>query len=153
MLKTGLEAICVVLLGALVAVPFVQIVMRYVFGAPIVGAEELTRFLLICTVFVAYPLVVESGENIVMGEMKDALPHLLKRAVTLLISVSAAGICVLLAVVVLMNISGNLRNATPTLKIPFFIFLGATFIGFAGAAVVHLWHFRKPPQKQTSVSL
>lgn len=153
MLKTGLEAICVVLLGALVAVPFVQIVMRYVFGAPIVGAEELTRFLLICTVFVAYPLVVESGENIVMGEMKEALPHLLKRAVTLLISVSAAGICVLLAVVVLMNISGNLRNATPTLKIPFFIFLGATFIGFAGAAVVHLWHFRKPPQKQTSVSL
>lgn len=153
MLRRCLEGLCVVMLGALIAVPFIQIVMRYVFNAPIIGAEELTRFLLICTVFAAYPLVVDSGENIVMGEIKEALPEALRRAVNLAISVSAAAICIFLAVVVLMNISGNMRNATPTLKIPFWIFLGATFLGFAGGGVVHLLHFRKPPQKQSSVSL
>ncbi len=45
-----------------------------------------------------------------------------------------------------MNIPRNLTNATPTLGIPFWIFLGATLFGFAGAALVHLLHLRKPPQ-------
>lgn len=153
MLRKCLEGLCILLLGALVAVPFIQIMARYVFNAPIIGAEELTRFLLICTVFIAYPLVIDSGENIVMGEIKESLPRTLRRAVNLAISVSAAGVCIFIAAVVLMNISGNLHNATPTLKIPFWIFLGATFLGFAGGGIVHLLHLRKPPQKQSSVSL
>ena len=153
MIKRSLELVCVLLLGALVAVPFIQVVMRDVFGAAIIGAEEFTRFLLICTVFVSYPLVVENGENIVMGEIREALPDLLGRAINLLISVSAVAACGFVAVVVLLNISNNFGNATPTLKIPFWIFLGATFFGFAGGAVVHLLHFRKPPQKQSIVSL
>jgi TRAP-type C4-dicarboxylate transport system permease small subunit len=153
MIKKSLEVVCVLMLGCLVAVPFIQIVMRYVFNAPIIGAEELTRFLLICTVFVAYPLVVENGENIVMGEIKEALPNAIRRGLNLLISVSAVAVCVLIAWVVATNISANLRNTTPTLKIPFWIFLGATFVGFAGAAVVHIVHLRRPPQKQSSVSL
>lgn len=147
MVKKSLEVICVVLLGALVAVPSLQIVMRYVFNAPMVGAEEFTRFLLICSVFVSYPLVVEKGENIVMAELREALPALLQRVLNLLILVSATAVCTLVAVVVLVNISDNLKNATPTLKIPFWIFLGATFFGFAGAAVVHLLHLLGYPGK------
>lgn len=153
MIKRSLELVCVLLLLALVAVPFIQVIMRDVFGAAIIGAEEFTRFLLICTVFVSYPLVVENGENIVMGEIREALPDLLGRAINLLISVSAVAACGFVAVVVLLNISSNFGNATPTLKIPFWIFLGAAFLGFAGGAVVHLLHFRKPPQKQSIVSL
>ena len=38
------EYVSVFLLGALVFVPFAQIIMRSVFGAPIVGAVEFTRF-------------------------------------------------------------------------------------------------------------
>ncbi len=153
MIQRLLEVVCVLLLGMLVAVPFIQVLMRDFFGAPIVGAEEFTRFLLICTVFVAYPLVIENGENIVMGEIREALPAMLRRTVNLAISVIAVAACGFVAVVVALNISGNLNNATPTLKIPFWIFLGAALFGFAGGAVVHLRHLRKPPQKQTSVSL
>ncbi len=51
------------------------------------------------------------------------------------------------------NISRNLSNATPTLGIPFWIFLGATLFGFAGAALVHLLHLRKPPQADTNVAV
>ncbi|AZQ66636.1 TRAP transporter small permease subunit [Silicimonas algicola] len=153
MLRKLLEVVCVLLLGALVTVPCVQVIMRDVFNAPIVGAEELTRFLLICTVFAAYPLVVDAGENIVMGEIRESLPDRAGRGILLISSILAVIACAFVAVVVALNISSNLNNATPTLKIPFWIFLGATFLGFAGAAAVHLFHFRKPPQKQTTVSL
>ncbi|MCQ0990082.1 TRAP transporter small permease [Jiella marina] len=151
--KRIIEYVSIVLLGALVFVPFAQVVMRDVFVAPIVGAEEFTRFLLICVVFVAYPLVVEEGDNIVMGDLRNSLPHAIRRALNLLISIVAIGVSGLLAYVVITTIGDNLRNATPTLKIPFWLFLGSTFFGFLAATVVHIIHLRKPPQKNSSVSL
>ncbi|MGJ8570667.1 MAG: TRAP transporter small permease [Hoeflea sp.] len=147
------EYVSVFLLGALVFVPFAQIIMRWVFGAPIIGAEEFTRFLLIRVVFVSFPLVVEAGENIVMGDLRKALPDLPRRVLDVQTSLCAIFITGLVAYAVFATIGKNLNNATPTLKIPFWIFLGSTFFGFAAAALVHLVHLRKPPQKATSVSI
>lgn len=148
-----LEYACVFLLGALVFVPFAQIIMRWVFGAPMIGAEEFTRFLLICVVFISYPLVVEAGENIVMGDLRNALPNLPRRILNVLTSLCAIFITTLVAYAVFDTLGKNLNNATPTLKIPFWVFLGSTFFGFAASALVHLVHLRKPPQKATSVIL
>ena len=148
-----LSAFVVALLAALIAVPSAQIVMRGVFGLPFVGAEELTRFMLICLVFVAYPLVVEAGENIVMGEVRRALPRPLRAAINVAISVSAVAVTAFLAYVTGRNIFANLNNVTPTLQIPFWIFLAAALFGFAGAAIVHLVHLRKPPQADTNISV
>ncbi|TKW68747.1 MAG: TRAP transporter small permease subunit [Paracoccus denitrificans] len=150
-MKRLLELLCVLLLLVLILVPFAQVVMRDLFGRPIIGAEELTRFLLICCVFVAYPLVVASGENIVMSEIQDSLPQRLRRIVIRVIAVCSIIACAFVAVVVAFNISDNLRNATPTLKIPFWLFLGATLFGFAGAAILHLFHLRKPPGPKIDV--
>lgn len=148
-----LSAVTVAILAALIAVPVIQVVLRGVFVLPFVGAEELTRFLLICVVFLAYPLVVEAGENIVMGEIKALLPQRLQRIVNLAISLTALGICAFIAYATWANISANLNNATPTLGIPFWIFLAATFFGFAAGALVHLIHLRRPPQADTSISV
>lgn len=147
------EIVSVVLLGALVIVPFAQVALRGLFGAPMIGAEEFTRFLLICVVFVAYPVVIESGENIVMGELRESLPRPLRVALNLIISIAGILVTGFFAYAVASSIQDNLKNATPTLNIPFWLFLGATFFGFAGAAIIHLVHLRKPPQKDTSVSL
>ena len=148
-----LSAVVVALLGALIVVPSAQIVMRGLFGLPFIGAEELTRFLLICLVFIAYPLVVETGENIVMGELRQALPRPVREASNIAISVSAIVVTGFLAYVTWRTIFQNLNNATPTLQIPFWIFLAATLFGFAGAALVHLVHLRKPPQADTNISV
>jgi TRAP-type C4-dicarboxylate transport system permease small subunit len=148
-----LSAATVLILAGIVLVPIAQVVMRGVFGLPFVGAEELTRFLLICLIFVGYPLVVETGENIVMGEIKSSLPTRLRNVVNLAISISAVGVTLFLAYVTWANIFKNLNNTTPTLGIPFWIFLAATLFGFAGAAVVHLVHLRKPPQADTNISV
>ncbi|SMC95193.1 TRAP transporter small permease [Rhizobium sp. RU36D] len=148
-----LTAVVAVMVAGLVLVPTAQVIMRNVFVLPFIGAEELTRFLLICLVFCAYPLVVQNGENIVMGEIKAALPSRLRAVVNISISLSAIAITVFLAWVTATNISKNLSNATPTLGIPFWIFLGATLFGFAGAVVVHLIHLRKPPQADKNVAV
>jgi TRAP-type C4-dicarboxylate transport system permease small subunit len=151
--KTVFTALTVVLLAALVLVPSLQVVMRSIFGLPFIGSEELSRFLLICLVFLAFPLVVIEGENIVMGELKAALPAGPRRVLDLCISLVAIGSAGFLAWVTWETIFRNLRNTTPTLKIPFWIFLAATLIGFAGAALVHLVHLRRPPQKETNIAL
>ena len=144
-MKRLLELACVLLLGALIAVPFLQVIMRDLMGRAIIGAEELTRFLLICNVFVAYPLVVAAGENIVMTEMQEGLPDRLRAGLVRVIALASVIACAFVAVVVAMNIAANMTNATPTLKIPFWLFLGAAFIGFAGAAILHLIHLRHTP--------
>lgn len=148
-----LTAFVVIIMMALFLVPTAQVIMRGVFVLPFIGAEELTRFLLICLIFCAYPLVVQNGENILMGEFKAAMPDRLRRITNVTISISAVAITGFMAWVTAMNISKNLQNATPTLAIPFWIFLGATLFGFAGAAIVHLIHLRKPPQADTNIAV
>ena len=148
-----LTAFVVIIMAGLVLVPTAQVIMRGVFVLPFIGAEEFTRFLLICLIFCAYPLVVEHGENIVMGEFKAAMPARLRGVLNVTISLSAIAITGFLAWVTATNISNNLKNSTPTLGIPFWIFLGATLFGFAGAALVHLLHLRKPPQADTNVAV
>ena len=153
MMRKPLEIVCVLLLAALIAVPFIQIIAREVMGSAIVGAEELTRFLLICTVFAAYPLVTASHENIVMSELLDNLPGRLRSALPLRHPCGGVATCGFLAFVAFQNITGNMRGATPTLKIPFWIFMGATTFGFAGACLVHLVQLRKPNSGHGSVAL
>lgn len=148
-----LTVVVALLTAGLVLVPTTQVVMRSIFALPFIGAEELTRFLLICLVFCSYPLVVANGENIVMGEIKAAFPVRVRRLVDIAISLSAIAITGFIAWVTVSNISKNLANSTPTLGIPFWIFLGATFFGFAGAVVVHLIHLRKPPQADTNIAV
>ena len=148
-----LTTFVVIIMAGLVLVPTAQVIMRGVFVLPFIGAEELTRFLLICLIFCAYPLVVQNGENIVMGEFKAAMPPKARRVVNVLISVSAIAATGFMAYVTATNITRNLSNATPTLGIPFWIFLGATLFGFAGAALVHLFHLRKPPQAETNIAV
>ena len=148
-----LTAFVVIIMAGLVLVPTAQVIMRGVFVLPFIGAEEFTRFLLICLIFCAYPLVIEHGENIVMGEFKAAMPKRMRGVVNWTISLTAIGVTGFLAYVTATNISKNLTNATPTLGIPFWIFLGATLFGFGGAAVVHLLHLRKPPQADTNVAV
>lgn len=148
-----LTVFVVIIMAGLVIVPTAQVVMRGVFTLPFIGAEELTRFLLICLIFCAYPLVVQNGENIVMGEFKAMMPARLRRAVNLVISLTGIGVTGFVGYVTATNISRNLTNATPTLGIPFWIFLGATLFGFTAAAIVHLVHLRKPPQADTNIAV
>lgn len=117
------------LLALVIILPAVQIFLREVTRTPFIGAAELVRFMLICTVFIAFPYVVSSGANIRMEEIQLALPAVIVRWLRPLISfLGAVGFAVIAYSTYVATIS-NLNNATPTLGIPYYIFFSATFLG------------------------
>lgn len=137
------QGLCALLLAGIVLVPLVQVVMRDLFSAPLVGAEEFTRFLLVCLVFASYPLVVSHGENIRMGEFHDSMTGRFKRLLDGIIFLGAAFSSGFVAYATFTTIFDNLNNATPTLKIPFWVFLGSTAVGFFVACLQHLLRLRR----------
>jgi TRAP-type C4-dicarboxylate transport system permease small subunit len=119
------------MLVAMVSLPFIQVVSREIFATPIIGVEELARFMLICSVFLALPYVISAGANIRMEEIVTMLPAGVVRAAKILGAVTATATFAGIAVASLVAIGGNLDNSTPTLGIPYWVFLGAAFVSFA----------------------
>lgn len=130
-----LRRLALVLLAVLVSMPALQVVLREVLRQPFVGAEELARFMLICTVFVTLPTVVASGANVRMEEVLGVTPRALQRALRLAIAVTGIAGFGIAAVSVLVATLRNLNNATPTLEIPYYVFFSAAFVGLTLAAV------------------
>ena len=118
------------MLCAMVALPFIQVVAREIVGAPLIGAEEFARFMLICSVFLALPYVVSAGANIRMEEIVAMFPAGVVRVAKVMGAVTATATFAAIAVASFVAIGGNLDNSTPTLGIPYWVFLGAAFVSF-----------------------
>ena len=125
----------VVLLIVMIAMPAVQVVLREFIRAPFVGAEELTRFMLICVVFVTLPFVVSSGASIRMEEILQSFPTRLRDGLRIMIAGTAALAFATASDSVGIATLSNLHNATPTLGIPYWVFFSAAFVGLLLAAV------------------
>jgi TRAP-type C4-dicarboxylate transport system permease small subunit len=125
-------------------------VLRELLDLPFIGAEELTRFMLICVVFVTLPYVVASGTNIRLEEGLHLMGPSARRLFEVLIAATGALILAVAAVSVAVATLRNLQNATPTLGIPYYVFFSAAFFGLLFAAIetaLQLWKTltRRPP--------
>ena len=125
----------VLLLVVMIAMPAVQVVLREFLRAPFVGAEELTRFMLICVVFVTLPFVVSSGASIRMEEILQGFPTRLRHGLRIAIAGTAALAFATASYSVGIATLSNLHNATPTLGIPYWVFFSAAFLGLLIAAI------------------
>jgi TRAP-type C4-dicarboxylate transport system permease small subunit len=137
------RSVALILLAVMIAMPAVQVVLREVIRAPFIGAEELTRFMLICVTFITFPYVVSSGANIRMEEFIQGLPEQVRQPLRVLITgtgVIGFGIAAYSVAVATLT---NLNNATPTLGIPNWIFFSAAFLGLLFAAVEYMIQFVK----------
>ena len=72
--RKAFRLLSIALLALVISLPGLQIFLREVTQTPFIGAAELARFMLICTVFIAFPYVVSSGANIRMEEIQLAMP-------------------------------------------------------------------------------
>ena len=124
-----------VMLVAMVVLPFLQVVSREIIGSPLIGAEELARFMLICTVFIALPCVAAGGANIRMEEILSLCPQQFVRSVKIVIALVAIATFATAVVASLIAITSNLDNASPTLGMPYWLFLGAAFVSFTMTTV------------------
>lgn len=130
-----LRRLAIALLAVLVTMPALQVFLREVLRTPFIGAEELSRFMLICVVFVTLPTVVASGANVRMEEVLGAIPRPIQRVLRILIAATGAAAFGVAAGSVLIATLRNLNNATPTLAIPYYVFFSAAFMGLAVAAL------------------
>lgn len=151
--KRLLEIFCLALLAGMITVPFIQVITRSMFGFSIPGAGELTRFLLICLVFSSYPLVISSGENIEMAELRETLPDRIRIPLKGIIAMLSIAACLFIAYAAFITIEANLNKATPVLKIPYWIFFSATFLGFSGAAFMHFRQGVKSSQPKPDIGI
>jgi TRAP-type C4-dicarboxylate transport system permease small subunit len=136
--------------AVMIALPAVQVVLREILNLPFIGAEELTRFMLICVVFVTLPYVVVSGTNIRLEEGLHLLPRPIQRFLHLAIAATGAVTFAIAAAAIAVATLRNLQNATPTLGIPYWVFFSASFVGFLVTAIefaLQLWKVatRRPP--------
>lgn len=131
------------LLFVMILLPAMQVFLRAILHQPFVGSEELTRFMLICVVFVTLPYVISSGTNIRMEEIASMLPRGAQRPMQLLstgMAVAAFGIAAYSVAVATLR---NLHNATPSLGIPYWIFFSVAFFGLLFSVVESAVQFVK----------
>ena len=117
------------LLALLVVTPLAQIVMRGIFNLPFAGAEELTRYFLICLVFIASSWVTQQGGQIRMEEFQALVPPKPRWLLQLAIDVSGIALFAVVLAAGIVTIRNNLDNQTATLEMPFWLFMAPLVIG------------------------
>ena len=127
--RKAFRILSIALLALVISLPGLQIFLREVTQTPFIGAAELARFMLICTIFIALPYVVSSGANIRMEEIQQAMPAKVIRILRVLVPVMGSVIFGFVVYSTFIATISNLNNATPTLGIPYFIFFSTTFLG------------------------
>jgi TRAP-type C4-dicarboxylate transport system permease small subunit len=75
-----LGAIAGVLLFGMMTLTFIDVVLRYVFNAPLRGSFEVTELMLVVLIFAALPLVSRREEHVVMDFLDRFLPLRIYRA-------------------------------------------------------------------------
>ena len=143
------------LLAAVVITPLAQITLRGVFNVPMAGAEEMTRYFLICLTFLAASYVTEQGGQIRMEEFQGLIPPRPRWILQLLIELSGVVVFGILFVASVVTISRNLANQTPIMEMSFWLFMAPLALGSLLLSVetlvmlVHTWRSRRPEEKQT----
>lgn len=154
-IRKGVRWISLVLLALLILTPLAQIVVRGVFNAPMASAEELARYFLICLTFLASSYVTLEGGQIRMEEFQGVVPArprwYLQMAIELA-GIAAFGVVFLAAAITIAN---NLENQTPTLEMPFWLFMAPLLVGSlllmleTAMQFLHTLKRRRPEEKHT----
>lgn len=88
------ELIIVVMFALMVAVIFLQVIMRYVVHNPLPWSEELGKFLFVWISWLGISLGARYGEHIKITMLTDRLPFRAAQAMNILSEIIVIGICV-----------------------------------------------------------
>ncbi|MEQ8479745.1 MAG: TRAP transporter small permease [Hoeflea sp.] len=95
--RTGLKALLVALMAVLLTVMVAQVIMRYGLNSSLLWSEELCRYLLIWTSFLAMIFAYERGEIAALSILANALPRIPALVLAILGCMLSAALCVTLA--------------------------------------------------------
>src|SRR4029453_88851 len=129
--RSLVRVLSLALLALLILTPLAQIVMRGVFNVPMAGAEELARYFLITLTFVPAPYVTQQGGQIRMEELQAVVPPRPRWLLQLFIELCGIAMFGVLFVAGVITTLNNLDNKTPTLEMPFWLFMAPLVVGAA----------------------
>jgi TRAP-type C4-dicarboxylate transport system permease small subunit len=157
-IRRAVRWLSVALLVLLIVTPFAQVVMRGVFGAPMSGAEELTRWFLICLCFLGASYVSVEGGQVRMEEFQALLPERARWLLQLLIEAAGVVLFSLLAVATIASVRSQIGTTTATLEMPMWLFMGPLALGGALLSLESAIAFGRtlargrPDDKQTTLT-
>ncbi|MBI4967475.1 MAG: TRAP transporter small permease [Rhodospirillales bacterium] len=119
-LDRALGAVAAVIMFAMMAVTFVDVLGRYVFNQPLPGAFESIQIMMGTLIFSALPLVSAKEEHVTVDIIHSFLSPRRRRILDILVNAIGAGVMALLAWRVWLKAGQvvSYGDATPILKIP-----------------------------------
>jgi TRAP-type C4-dicarboxylate transport system permease small subunit len=128
----------IICLALLLGTIILQVSLRFFFSRPLMGAEEFTRYMVICVVMIPLAYTERTGNNIIMEEIQAMFPTILRKTVNFasqFLSMIVYGIVAISSINVIIN---NIGNQTATLGIPFWLFFAPTVYGLSVITIVKL---------------
>ena len=135
------------LLIALMMITVADVVLRYLFAAPLRGAFELTELGLLVLIFAGLPLVSRADEHVTMDFVDRILPAGGRRCIVRAVHALTAAVMLLLAWVVWLK-AGKIAgygDTTESLKVPIAPFVYFMAVTIAATGAVHTWKAIRGP--------
>ena len=148
--ERALEMLAAALLFSMMLLTFVDVVLRYLFNAPIRGAFEVSETMMAVLIFAGLPMVSRNGEHIVIDSLIRLAPTVLRKAGALLVQLGWAAALVGMAWLLWLKATrfAAAGDVTQTLKLPIapVVQLMAALTLFT--ALIHIvlaWHTLRSP--------
>jgi TRAP-type C4-dicarboxylate transport system permease small subunit len=128
-------------LTAMMMITVADVVLRYLFAAPIRGAFELTELGLLVLIFAGLPLVSRADEHVTMDFIDHVLPPRAQKFFVRVVHALTAAVLLVLAWLMWLKAGkiGDYGDTSEGLKIPLapFVYFMAVMIATTGA--IHVW--------------
>jgi TRAP-type C4-dicarboxylate transport system permease small subunit len=127
-LRFTLQIVTAFILLLLVVTPVTQIILRFL-SAPFIGAEEMSRYLLIALIFLGSPLAVWMGGHIAMDQFQGFFPKQLTLWLRFVITTSCVFVFGYMTVSGISLITKMHANTSPALVVPFWVVMTPVAVG------------------------
>jgi TRAP-type C4-dicarboxylate transport system permease small subunit len=150
------DAICVLTLGSVSLIIFGQVISRYFFEYTPHWSEELSRYLIVWSIFVGVSVGVRENKHIGVDALLRFLPHRLKIAsecLLNLVGIVVVGVLIWTSIH-FINRTSEFEQLSPAMRIPMYIPYLAMPVGLGLSAIrflqdiVRLFTKHEEPQEQ-----
>lgn len=149
--ERALEMLAAALLFSMMILTFVDVVLRYVFNAPIRGSFEVSETMMAVLIFAGLPMVSRKGEHIAIDSLVRLAPPLLRRISALAVQIGCAA--ALVGMAWLLWLKGSrfavAGDVTQTLKLPIAPVVQLMALLTLFTALIHVvlaWQALRSPQ-------
>jgi TRAP-type C4-dicarboxylate transport system permease small subunit len=151
-LMRAIRVLIAVLLIASVLLNFANIVGRYAFHAPLIGAEEMMMFLMIAIVFLGAAVVAREGRHIKMDIIVGLLPVPAQKvihAVVEVLAIAVTGMITYLAIPLIQHLAA-FNERSQAANIPLAIPQAAIPVGFTLLILATVARLLEPAPAQSA---